>query len=71
VNQKTYYTIRICKRGELPLDRPLGHHFEHNYAEIDEALDRLPVMRQLNPDYHFHLLKTTSEVIDTQGEINT
>lgn len=66
MNQATYYTIRICKPGEGPLDRSLGHHFEYNYADDAEARYRLTDMRRMNPEHRFHLLQTTVAVIDNE-----
>jgi len=70
VNHAIYYTIRVCKRGEHPLERRLGHHYEHNMGEIGDAISRLDTLRKGNATHVFHLLRTIVEVVDETEAMN-
>lgn len=70
MNQAIYYTLRVCKPGEHPLERRLGHHYEHNMPEVGDAISRLDTLRQANATHVFHLLKTTVEVVDETEAMN-
>lgn len=71
MNQVTYYTIRVCKRGEAPLSRRSGDRYEYNYDEQREgtARSQLASMRSRFPEYDHHLLQTIVTVVDAQPEV--
>lgn len=70
MDSKTYYTIRICKRGELPLSQRIGHNYEHNHDDIEPASQQIAAMRKKFPEYDHYLLETTVKVIDEAEATN-